>query len=111
MENNGSFLFDMFDTLQSMPDWIKMAWVLMPSLTFIAALALVLNYRIRRMEAQWQKEDEAAFRTARNLGVHMLPDDALVGIVYKTSDGLFRIRQLTDGGEIEGRELEALPKG
>ncbi len=42
------FWADFFDTYQSLPDWLKLAWLMVPPAFVLGAIALALRFRIER---------------------------------------------------------------
>ncbi|NKB53374.1 MAG: hypothetical protein GKR97_14310 [Rhizobiaceae bacterium] len=47
---------DLFDTLQSFPNWLKVVAMLIPAATLITISGQFLNYRIRRAEITHGRE-------------------------------------------------------
>ncbi len=52
------FWQDFFDTYQSLSDWIKALWLIVPPAFVLAALALVLRYRLRARGADAPERGE-----------------------------------------------------
>jgi len=46
MEADYNLWQDAFDTYQSLSDWIKLAWLIVPPAFVLGLLALVLHYRL-----------------------------------------------------------------
>jgi len=53
-----NFWQDFFDTYQSLSDWMKFAWLIVPSTFLLALIALNMRYRIatRRLENEINNE-------------------------------------------------------
>jgi len=50
---------DAFDTYQSLPDAVKLAWVIMPPAFLLGLLALVLHYRLATKRIAGPRSDQA----------------------------------------------------
>jgi len=63
---------DAFDTYQSLSDWVKIAWLVVPPAFVLGLLALVLHYRLaakRTVRSPGETEADSSPRRARNMNV------------------------------------------
>jgi hypothetical protein len=51
MEGDYNFWQDFFDTYQSLSDWMKFAWLVVPPAFLLGLLALVMRYRLAAKRA------------------------------------------------------------
>jgi hypothetical protein len=78
MATDYNFWKDLFDTYQSLPDWLKFAWLVVPVFFLFALISLFLRYRI----------------AARKAGVaEEIIEGELVYTVYRDDFGDLQIRQ------------------
>lgn len=87
MEGDYNFWKDFFDTYQSLPDWMKFAWLIVPPSFTLGLVALVMRMRIISKRAEtmeagtlaytvYQDEDDGLRIYAHN-GLDALPDQRL----------------------------------
>ena len=49
---------DLLDTYQSMADWVKALWLVVPPAFLLTLIALILRYRIASQQARTPPRDE-----------------------------------------------------
>lgn len=79
-----SFWLDFFDTYQSLSDWMKFAWLLVPTAFVLGLVALLLRHRVAVREAEHGGRGDLLFT------------------VHRDDDGALRIYQ-------HGRDIEHQP--
>ena len=52
---------DLFDTYQSLPDWMKLAWLVVPPAFVLGLLALLLRYRLAGKRAAGANDGTLAY--------------------------------------------------
>lgn len=61
-----NFWQDFFDTYQSLPDWLKFAWLVVPALFMLAVFAIYLRYRAAASLASVRCTNRSARRGCRD---------------------------------------------
>ena len=51
MEGDYNFWQDFFDTYQSLSDWMKLAWLVVPPMFLLGVISLIMRYRIASKQA------------------------------------------------------------
>ncbi|MEW7009424.1 hypothetical protein [Lentilitoribacter sp. EG35] len=56
-----NFWQDLFDTYQSLPDWMKFAWLIIPPSFLLGLIAMVMRYRLTSKHASEVIEGELLY--------------------------------------------------
>ena len=61
-----NFWADFFDTYQSLSDWVKILWLIVPPAFLLAFVALILRYRLAAKPGQEIVEGELIYTVRRD---------------------------------------------
>jgi hypothetical protein len=56
-----NFWQDLFDTYQSLPDWMKFAWLVIPPSFILGLIAMIMRYRLNSKHASKVIEGELLY--------------------------------------------------
>ncbi|MBA8877238.1 hypothetical protein [Phyllobacterium myrsinacearum] len=75
-----NFWQDFFDTYQSLSDWLKILWLIIPPAFVLGLVALTLRFRIERRQAARGAEGELVYSIHRDTDnrVHIVSHTPLV---------------------------------
>ena len=60
-----NFWRDLFDTYQSLPDWLKFAWLVLPPTFLLCFIALFMWFRLNTKPAQHAKSGDLIYSMVR----------------------------------------------
>lgn len=82
-----NFWQDFFDTYQSLSDWMKFAWLIVPSAFFLGLAVLILRYRLKSKRAKDTDTGTLAYTVHKdeNGGLRIYTHDGANPLPVRTS--------------------------
>jgi Mg2+/Co2+ transporter CorB len=78
--DNSDFWRELFDTYQSLSEWIKTLWLIVPPLSILALIALAMHYRLTRRRQDKEQN-------------HSFSDEELIYTISQDGNGQIHVYQ------------------